>query len=206
MLHSNLPKAKRLERNNTPRDYLSYSQMILWERSPELYKKHYLYGEELLETEAMKLGKEVAEMLELDKESENLAFEAVRQQIPHYYYREKEMKIGLKLRGHKIMLLGKFDCYSKSKIGEVKTGKLWTQKRVDELDQITFYALIFYLRYKKFPALWFHWIETKDGELTGKVEHFKTERNLPQLMRMMDRIAVAWIGINKLVKEELQKI
>ena|SRR3990167_4609408 len=189
-------------KNNTPRDHLSYSQMVLWERSPELYKKHYLYGETLPVTEAMKLGSDVAEMLEKNEAQEDLAFEMVRQQIPKYHYREKELKVAVKLRGYKINLLGKLDCYStKSKIGEVKTGKEYTQSRADDLDQLTFYALIFYLLYKKFPALWLHWIETKNIEITGRVEHFKTERNLPQLMRMMDRIASAWIGINKMVKE-----
>lgn len=201
-----MSKPIKFKNDLMPREYLSYSQMILWERSPELYKKIYLYGEDSYENEVMKLGREVAEMLELNKESENLAFEAVRQQIPHYHYREKELRVKIKLRGYQITLLGKLDCYSKAKIGEIKTGKLWTQKKADESGQITFYTLIFYLLYKKFPALWLHWIETKNKEITGRVEHFKTERNLPQLMRMMDRIALARIGIEKLVKEELKKL
>src|SRR3990167_4748367 len=195
-----MPKAKHLVQNS-PRDYLSYSQMVLWERSPKTYKRVYLYGERIPETEAMKLGKEVAEMLEKDEENEDMALEAVRLQIPKYQYREKELRVSVKLRGNKINLLGRLDCYSKSKFGEVKTGKKWTQAMADKSDQITFYALIYYLLYKKFPAMWLHWIETKNG-ITGRVEHFKTERNLPQLMRIMDRIALAWVGINKMVEEE----
>lgn len=186
----------------TPRPYLSWSQMNLIERNPEAYIKTYFQGYKF-ENEAMRLGKEVAEILEMDKICDNTMIENMRIMLPSYEKREFEIKT----EKHGIQLLGKLDCFNRKGlvIGEIKTGKKWTQKMVDEHGQLTFYALLVYLKYKKLPSkIYLHWAKTaeidEELQLTGEIKTFETKRDLLDILKFTSRIKNAWAEIEKLSK------
>ena len=90
------------------------------------------------------------------------------------------------------------------KIGEYKTGKKWDQRRVDEDSQLTFYALVYHVKFHTLPSeIALHWAETtwdEQGALTlsGKMLTFPTERTTEDFSTMYARIKHAWEGIAKL--------
>lgn len=203
-----------IQNKKLPRGYLSYTQLRVWEYSPEEYVRAYLLGEERPTNEYMALGKKVAEALEGVVKPDDVAIETIKMTIPKYHYHEYEFRVDCPavINGKKIKipLLGKFDCYStKQKIGEVKSGQKWTQADADNLDQLTFYAYIYWLKYQKIPALWLHWaetkrkqIETEDGTVeeliaTGFVKNFKTKRTIKDFLGIHERIVRAYMGITE---------
>ena len=82
----------------------------------------------------------------------------------------------------------------------MKSGKNWTQALVDKNDQLTFYALIDFLKYKTGRAkkILLHWFNTN----TGEVRTFETKRGLMDFHPMTVRIERAWEAINEMAKEE----
>lgn len=189
----------------TPRNYLSWSQMNLFERNPEMYKEIYIDGRENLSNDFLELGKEMAEALEKGK-SKNPIINHLLIFLPSYPKVEYEMKA--KIEG--IPLLGKLDGFNSKKgiIGEFKTGKKWTQLMADKFGQLTFYTLLYRLKYKKMPKeILLHWMETNndDGKLklTGKIKTFKTQRSTNDLINFIPRIKKTWNGIIKLSNEKI---
>ena len=94
------------------------------------------------------------------------------------------------------------------KFCDYKTGIVpWTQRRVDNDDQLTFYALVVWLKYKKLPdEIKLEWMPTRRNEygeleLTGEIKEFKTERSLQQILNMLSRAQEAWKTIKQLAKE-----
>ncbi len=189
----------------TPRPYLSWSQLQLFERSPERYKEIYIDGRENLTNDFLELGKEMAEALEKGK-SENPIISHLLTFLPSYPKVEFEMKA--KVEG--IPILGRLDGFNPQKgiLGEFKTGKKWTQSMANKLGQITFYTLLYRLKYKKMPKeILLHWARTdnSDGELklTGEIKTFKTQRSTSDLINFIPRIKNAWNGIIKLSNEKI---
>ena len=191
--------AKKSSKTLTPRPYLSWSQLQLFERNPELYREVYIGGREIYSTSALETGKELAMAIE-NGESDNAIIEHLRRFLPNYPKIEYEIKAKL----GDIQLLGKLDGYNTRKkiIGEIKTGKKWTQKMVDTSGQLTFYALLIWLKYKTLPEIYLHWCEANDGELTGEIKSFKTKRSKIDLIKFSSRIKKAWEGIKKLCQEK----
>ena len=192
----------------TPRPYLSYSQLILWERSPEDYVEQYIYGQKRT-NQYMELGKVVAEMLETDEEQDDPGLEMVRTYMPRYP--KNEFQIEMSFKG--IPLLGKLDGFDPAgrRIGEYKTGKKWTQRMVDESDQLTFYSILVWLAFKDWPSeIKLHWAETKmegtDLKFTGQIKTFNAHRGMNDALRMYPRIQSAWEGIKKVSEKEYSKI
>lgn len=170
---SSKPKLK------TPRPYLSWSQLALWEKSPYEYAKAYIYSDERIATNAaMDLGRELAEALARNdwKKKEAPDIELARILLPSCRHTEYEVprlkgdgcgskeipctecaargiERPLFVRG--ISIYGKFDGFDDKKnlvITEHKTGRSkWTQKRVDTLGQLSFYSLLVYLKFGKLP-------------------------------------------------------
>lgn len=179
-----------------PRPYLSYSSFILWKKSPELWCRHYILEEDIL-TEAMSFGKRFAEALENDEETGDLEIDFGMLHIPVYPKREYVMKAKVK----NAVLLGKFDGYDPKvpKVGEVKSGKTnWTQKMVDGWTQLTWYALLHYLKKKKIPELYLHHY----NQYTKEIKHFKTERTLTELMKLAGEA----IKVNQEIKSYLKTV
>jgi hypothetical protein len=195
-----------------PRPHFSYTQLITFENSPELYEKLYILGEDGYESPQMVFGKEVADALKSGK-AQNNATKHLLEHFAIYPQKEYMLTTTLKIGRNKVVLLGYLDGYDpkKLKLGENKTGRLWTQDRVDKSDQITFYNLMLYKeKGKMFKENALHWAETKfeNGEvlLTGKIETFYTKRTKIDLLKLESRIIKAVKSISKMMERHLNKI
>src|SRR5215471_16726184 len=146
----------------SPRPYLSWSQIQLFERSPDLYARKYIYGEDEEETAAMTLGKRLSLALETQEETGDDALDNLVALFPHYPKREYEIKANMD--GVEVPLYGVLDGFDpkRLRIGENKSGKFWNQNMVDESGQLKMYALLVWLKYKKMPnEIMMHWARTQ---------------------------------------------
>ncbi len=187
-----------------PRKYLSWSQLNLFERSPKEYSRSYLEGRKRPDNKYIRFGKKLADRLELGLPSDDKTIEHVVNFLP----KTPEVEFEIKANFCGVPLLGRLDGFDprNKKITEYKTGKKWTQKKVDSLGQLTFYSCLVWVEYKVLPKkIVLYWIETKEDvgelELTGKITMFKTKRTSIELAIMGCRIKNAWKGIKKLTKE-----
>jgi hypothetical protein len=180
--------------------YMSYSKLRLWEQDKSLFYQVYVDGIEQYKTKALLLGKRMAETLEAGYDEEgDKDFERIAQLMPGYPLREFEINVKLE----NIPLKGFLDGFDMESfvMGEYKTGKKFTQAMVDKHDQLTFYALLVWLKYKKLPSrIYLHHAQTRetpDGrlELTGLVRTFKTRRTLADVIVFTNRIRRAWKGV-----------
>lgn len=190
----------------TPRPYLSYTQMSLWERSPERYKEIYLEDGRIPINRGMAYGKQIATALESGEDGNDILNSLVIASIPKL--NAMEYPIEAELNG--VPLYGKLDSFNsktKKAFKEYKTGRSpWTQKLVDGNDQITFYCTLIYARYGLRPEgldIELVYIPTDyngQGQIepTGKIERFKTRRNFIEIMKMSARQKKAWEGIEKM--------
>jgi hypothetical protein len=186
-----------------PRPYLSWSQLNLYEKDPEDYRQTYILGQPRPPNEPMQLGLQFATEMETRK---GQLFEYARIWLPTYPKREYTLEVTCDA----CPLLAKLDGYDPQQrhIGEYKTGKLWSQRRVDQDGQLTFYAYVHYLKFNTIPAqIALHWVQTgrnADDELTitGKLETFYTTRKMEDFLDIHGRIKRAWEGIGKMAEEE----
>jgi len=188
--------------------WLSYSRLMCWERSPELYYHRYILGERYT-NKFMEFGSWFADLLENKKKADNPRVERLKLFLPEYPEREEKIKVEYK----GIPLLAKPDGinWKKKLIGEFKTGKRYTQEMTDKSDQLTFYALVCWILKGKLFQTQLHWIETIEAEdggidITGFAKTFKTKRGIKDFLLFWPRVERAWQGINKLTKEEYAKI
>lgn len=177
--------------------------MILVERSPKLYVKKYFEGEDFTNA-GMILGKQLAEALEDDIESDIPIIEQARIFLVAYPKKEYELKV--KVDG--LVLLGKPDTYDPwaKRFREYKSGKTpWTQKKVDNCDQITFYAMLTYFKYKKLPKeMHLDWINTdEESKGYGQIKTFETTRTVADILKMFSRAKKAWQVILELSEENI---
>lgn len=193
-----------------PKGYLSWSQLSLFERSPKEYKRIYILGEEQRTSRAMEYGSKLADVLENGDDGEDVLISSLYSLLPKYKTMEK--KIEAETGGIKI--LGKLDTYCPKthNFREYKTGKIpWTQRKVDNHGQITFYAMLIFLAYKKIPKdIELIWAETEyiDGEIqaTGRIKTFKTKRTLIDIMKFMARVGKVAKQINEIYKKSIKDI
>lgn len=188
------------------RDYISYSQLSLWEKNPNQYYRQYVLGKESPTNKYLDFGKQVATALEWGFDAwHDKMIEMMLVFMPTYP--KREFKITAKLDG--IKLLSRFDGWDPKRkhLGEYKTSKNnWTQGMVDKNDQLTFYALMVWLKYRVLPSkIFLHWaktIENNRGELglTGDFHTFETRRTLKDLIIFSARIKKAANDITKLKK------
>lgn len=191
------------------KNYLSWSQLSLFERSPEEYRRVYILGEKGFENAEMRLGSRIASGLEKDDElSGDGLVDFCKMSLPSVDQKEKELRV----KWSDMELLVRMDGFvNPNVIYEYKTGhSAWTQKKVDSWGQLTFYAFVFYLATGTMPELNLIWIPTKkeNGEikLTGeKPVLFKTKRTMSDFAKLSVRLKRAWIGIGEMVKEEALK-
>lgn len=115
----------------------------------------------------------------------------------------------------KIPLFGKLDGWNSRGrvIGEYKASKKWTQGMADKSGQLTFYALMTWLKYNKLPSkIFLHWAETTEDEmgelcLNGNYKTFETKRTLKDIILFSTRITKAWAGIIEMSeKHEMRKM
>ncbi len=188
----------------TPRPYLSYSQLRLFERSANLYKEVYIDGVRMKANAAMDLGKKLADRMEFDEESDDRMIEHLSIYLPRYEHHEYE--IAGEISG--VPVFGKLDGFTEFDldIGEYKTGKLWTQSMVDKDDQLTFYAMLVWIRFKRLPEkIRLHWCPTEivDGQVrpTGEIKTFSTTRRMADIIKMAGRVIKTWKAIINLCQQ-----
>ena len=138
----------------SPREYLSYSQLILFEKSPEEYRDVYFRGKKKPTSRYMAFGSKMADGLETGEATGDPVLDAMMSRIPKFELMDKEVRAEMKDGKEKIILLAKPDTSKKdySAFKEYKTSTMkWTQKMADESDQITFYAAVMWLLTGKIP-------------------------------------------------------
>lgn len=195
-----------------PRGYLSYTSMTLFESSPQAWVEYYLNGKVKRTTRAMALGKEIATSLETGEETGDLMKDLVVARMPKFEVMDKIVMTEVVIDKYKVKILIRPDSRREdfSGIKEYKTGKdEWTQKMVDNDDQITFYTTGAYLITKKIPQdLELVWAPTEydeDGRptLTGEIKRFPTKRTLKDVLKMQVRMVKVWKEMEKVIEEEL---
>jgi hypothetical protein len=193
----------------TPRPYLSWTQLNLWEQSSDLYRRRYLLGEVMPPTPALAFGKRMADILETDEQTEDVVIERVKTLLPFYPRREHKLWARCVIGGEAVPLFCIFDGYDPvgGRIGEFKTGRHWTQQMADEHGQLTFYTFAYWKKYDRFPReLALIWIETEEAGIgirpTGRVSVFPTTRTRQDMGVMQRRIGDAWEGIKALSARE----
>jgi len=196
----------------TPRPYISWSQLSLFETSPESYKRAYMHGKRMYINPGMALGKKVATALETGDDTGDPITDLVIAQLPKLDVMEKEIRATIEVGGYKIPLLGKMDTAKNdlSEFKEYKTGTTpWDQKMADKHGQITFYCVIIQALTNRIPKRieLVHAVTkmTPQGQpqLTGEINRFLTTRGTKDILWAKIRMKKAWIGINKLFEDEL---
>ena len=214
----------------TPRGYISFSQMAMFEMSPEKYVEKYIYGKKERITQNMKYGSDLAEGLEDEESTGDPLLDLVMVKLPKYERMDKvvEDRTGKKVfdpnEGEEwwlpllangkddIPILAKPDSAKQDYTAfyEYKTSvRPWNQKMADESGQITFYATAIWLANKGLPEA----IELINvplyydahGKLqpTGDLVRLPTKRTTADMIKMTGRIRKAWAGIKELCKNEL---
>jgi len=189
-----------LKKNNTsPKGYMSWSQMSLWERDPNLYYQSYIQGIDMYHSKYMSFGKRVHKALEIGYDKGNdPAINLVATFIPSYP--KREFRINVKFEG--VPLYGIIDGWNpwSKEFGDYKTGKNYSQATANRSDQFTFYATMIWLKYKVLPKkILIHWIKTAENSeglyVTGDFQTFETKRELKDIILFSKRIRIAWEGI-----------
>lgn len=212
------------------KQHLSWSQYNLFLKSPETYKKVYIYGEPSFQNVETRFGSKIASGLEQDDLTGDAEIDFCKVSLPEVDEKEKEMIVQV----GDMKLLIRMDGYKKDHIiYEYKTGHLaktkegkkpkvpWTKKMVDNWEQLTFYAYVYWLINRVIPDLYLIWIPTKKID-TGEVNNwgnpiykieltkekpvvFHTKRTLSDLAKISVKIKRVWTEIGEMVKEEALK-
>jgi hypothetical protein len=187
--------------------------MSLWERNPKLYIEVYMHGKKLPTTRAMAYGKMVHEALQHNRTTGDPVLDLVLSNIPKYKRFEHELRTKLKSGKTEIPLFSIIDNDDEKTqdFADFKTGqKWWTQRQVDENDQLTFYTTAKYAEFKVIPKnIALIQIQTTQDEqtqeigVTGEYRVFKTTRDLADVLKMAGRIQRAWGEISDMVTKEL---
>ncbi len=191
----------------SPRPYLSWSQIQLFERSPDLYVRKYIYGEDEPATEAMRLGKRLAQALEVQEKTGDDALDNLLNFFPAYP--QREFKMEATLEGLEVPLYGILDGFDEKelRIGEYKSGRLWDQSMVDDSGQLKMYALMVWLKYKKIPSeVMLHWAKTQYNEenelvFAGEIQSFEASISVKDILLFTNRVLRVWDGIKTVSKE-----
>lgn len=208
-----------------PRSYLSHSQKKCWKTNPEEYVKKYLFDKQQFITKEMKFGSKMAIALEEDELTGDILLDQVMMEIPKFEMRDQPSNVDLKVGKDVIPLFGKMDTRKAdhSAFKEYKTGKDgkggWTQKKVDEDSQITFYATMCFLLTKEVPGdIELVWIITEDeveigeggepyktGRIvpTGELRRFTTHRTMAHVINEMADMRKVWREIGERCEKEL---
>jgi len=183
----------------TPKPYLSWSQLWLWEQSPKYYAQRYFEGRDLTFLSNL-FGSEMAKALEdNDMANPDPALAQAMIFLPKYPLREHRIEIG----GTNCPLLGSLDGYDPKgpDIGEYKSGKIeWTQAKVNKHGQLDFYSLLVYLKEGKLPRkVMLHYFCTNQKHY-GRVFSFEKKITLTDVLRMSGRATKAWKEIKEAYK------
>lgn len=196
----------------TPRPYLSRFSMLLWESSRKRWFEYYFGSAKKFGNRGMDLGTEVADAMKNDEETGDFGKDLVISQMPKCAIRDQSFIVTLGKGKDAVPILIKPDGLSEDwmELDETKTGSEldpWTQRKVDDDPQLTFYATGIYIEKKKIPskirlayAPTEMILDREDGiekpRLTGEVKIFHTQRHMSEILNMMVRMRKAWREIN----------
>lgn len=177
--------------------YLSHSKKQLFERDQDLFARVYFEGEEIVPTDKMIWGKELAENLEDGVEaSEDALMAHALLYLPKYVQREVRMEVSF--GGMKFVT--QFDGYDPKEcgIGEYKSGTTpWSQAMAQSNKQLKMYAMVFFFKKKKLPKwLRLHWFNTD----TGEIKTFEVHYSKVDVLRYFGECKKTWIEIKKFIK------
>lgn len=184
--------------------------MVLIESNPKGYIERYIYGEEGHTSRAMAYGSQLADALEHDELSGNMAIDLMAAQLPRFELMDVAFETIIK-GTPEVPLLIKMDSRKEdlSAFKEYKSGTTkWNREKADKSGQVTFYAMGAYLVTGKIPAdielihLPTHYVDGKP-QLTGEMHRFKTQRHMPEILNMMVRARKAWVKIEEVIQNEL---
>ncbi|MFA9262889.1 MAG: hypothetical protein ACEQSB_06105 [Undibacterium sp.] len=199
----------------TPRPYISWSSLELFEKSPEKWERLYLGdGKKVYENSGSRFGALMAKTLELDELSGDPAIDLAVSQLTKYEIPDKIVEVQMNVGRGKdpIILHGRPDTRTEdfAAFGEYKSGQAhWTQTKVDRCGQLTFYATIGYIfrGNKLVEKMWLEQVVTEkmdssdpQSELvpTGEILKFNSQRSLSDILNMMVRIKKGWQGMERL--------
>jgi hypothetical protein len=189
---------------NTPKPYLSYSQLSTLEHSEKNYIQSYIWGHRSEENDFLKLGKKLAVALEHRESIDEEWIEVIKKQMPDYPKREYTIETQLS----NIPIMGVLDGFNPKGniIGEYKTGL--KQNIAGWTDQMIFYSLLIWLKKRSLPKkIELFWAKTKwnDEEqliFVGEVKKFDIKIDIKDILRFIPRITKAWKKIQELVENE----
>lgn len=213
----------------TPRPYLSQSQLVLFEQSPEKYLERYLDDKQMRANKNMLYGSKLANGLENDEATGDPLLDMMMAKMPKFermdlpvedsrgtevsYRKGKTAHIPILWDGKvAIPLLALPDTATSDyrAFKEYKSSvKKWTQEQVDESAQVTFYATAIHCATGFIPddieLVCVIVAYEDDGSLqpTGEMYVYKTKRTMVDILKMRKRIKKCWRSINELFDKEL---
>lgn len=201
----------------TPRPYLSWSSLDLFERSPKTWKEIYLYGRKNPTNSGREIGRMMAQALEDDEAAGDGMLDLAIASLPKFELMDREFRAKMPTgKGTHVELWCQPDTMraDMSAFKEYKTGqKRWTQNKVRKFGQVTFYATGIYLTKGRIPddIELVQVMTEKDPDdasgrrlrATGEVFRHPTQRTVADVLDMMVRIKKAWASMGKVFDEEM---
>jgi hypothetical protein len=191
------------------RDYISWSQYDLFNKSPREYWKKYALNEDRSANKYFSKGEEFAKTVEGEETSDEI-LKAIMHIVPKFSQMEHKVEVALK-NGEKMLCILDSCDELETKFYEYKTGKIpWNQIRAEKHEQLLFYALALYIKSERkvIPHCVLSWIETEeiDGKLeyTGNVEQFAVGFTKSKLERFEDKVIKTIEAIEDFIYEELE--
>lgn len=195
-----------------PRGYLSWTQIDLWMRNPNLYIRRYVYGEAEFKNERMDFGSKVAHALETGEPTDDETINTLVALLPGGGIAEHEIRATLKTKVGEVELLGKLDrFYPEDKsFRETKTGTTkWTQARADGHKQLDHYSALIWLAYSVVPKIHLDWAPTSYDmglvELTGDIQTFEVKKTLTNVFEYLALAGKVAREIDIAYRAELKK-
>ncbi len=195
---------------------LSWSGMNLLEKDEKRWIRKYLNGEKVdFNNSGIRFGKKVAEHLESDEETEDLALESIKNRLVRYGPKETGIKAVLKCEHGEIPLTGSMDTCKPdfTAFREVKTGrgqKAWDQEKAQNHGQNHFYATLIHINTGVIPECHLDWLQTEeiDGvvQFTGGLLSFPVKFTLLDIIKMRRRIIKNALRIDYLVRESMKDL
>jgi len=198
----------------TNREHFSWSQYDLWHRSKREYWKRYHIGAEEKSNRFFDKGKELATFIETGEilgKDEDPMLEQVVKQMPRLAIPEDELRFNIVgANGKEVLCFTDSSSEGHEQFLEYKTGKIpWTQERVDDHEQLPFYALGYWKKYNIIPNAQLVWVETMDTKAdgllyTGTVKTFNRDFTELELLKLEDKIRATIIEIEEFDYQELE--
>lgn len=198
----------------TNRDYFSWSQYQTWHKSKKEFYKKYGIGEKSLSNKYFDKGKEFGHYMETGEIPHTVQnpemLELIGSKVDVLEIMERELRVNI--ADYELLSYLDTSMEDCTEFFEYKTGKEpWTQERVDEWEQLNFYAMCCYIANgeKVIPNCKLYWIETDeldDGTIvyTGHVEEFERKFDIVDMTDMLAKILVTLQDIDEWEYEELE--